>query len=260
MSLGSGFSSIAARRTLTGMSAAPSPTALTNSRPLTLAIVNDHELIARGVAAMLEPFKDTIQVVELDLDVPVTRAVDIALYDTFTRTSLGSDDLDDLCENPHVGRVVLYTWLLTEELVASALRRGVHSALHKSLDAAALVEALIAVQERRIEVIPFVEEPALASNSWPGRDQGLTARESEIIALVTNGLSNNEIAERTYLSINSVKSYIRTAYRTMGVTSRSRAILWGIDHGMAPTRMRVLLPATGTNAPSTELAPSTETA
>lgn len=40
------------------------------------------------------------------------------------------------------------------------------------------------------------------------------------------GLSNIEIAERTYLSINPVKSYIRPARRTMGVASRSRAILW----------------------------------
>lgn len=223
------------------MSAATSPAALPSGRPLTLAVVNDHELIVRGVAAMLEPFSDVIRVVELDLDVPVVKPVDIALYDTFTRTNLGSDDLDDLCENPHIGRVVLYTWTLTEELVASALRRGVHSALHKSLDAQGLVRALTTIEERSIEVIPFVEDPSLASNSWPGRDLGLTPRESEIIALVTAGLSNNEIAERTYLSINSVKSYIRSAYRTMGVTSRSRAILWGIDHGMAPTRMRVFL-------------------
>jgi len=207
-----------------------------------LAVVNDHELIVRGVAAMLDPFKDLIQVVELDLDVPVTRPVDIALYDTFTRTNIGSDDLDDLCVNPNIGRVVLYTWMLTEELVASAQRRGVHAALHKSLDAHGLVRALTTLEEQHLEVIPFVEEPNPASNSWPGRDLGLTARESEIIALVTNGLSNNEIAERTYLSINSVKTYIRSAYRTMGVTNRSRAILWGIDHGMAPTRMRVLLP------------------
>lgn len=191
---------------------------------------------------MLEPFSDVIEVVELDLDLPVTRPVDIALYDTFTRTNLGSDDLDDLCESPHVGRVVLYTWHLSEELVASALSRGVHAALHKSLDAEGLVKALTSLQEQHLDVIPFAEDPSLASNSWPGRDLGLTAREAEIIALVTSGLSNNEIAERTYLSINSVKTYIRSAYRTMGVTSRSRAILWGIDHGMAPTRMRVLAP------------------
>jgi DNA-binding CsgD family transcriptional regulator len=40
------------------------------------------------------------------------------------------------------------------------------------------------------------------------------------------------------LSINSIKSYIRSAYRKIGVTSRSRAILWGIDHGFQPDRSR----------------------
>ncbi|MEO7268539.1 MAG: response regulator transcription factor [Knoellia sp.] len=229
-------------------------------RPLTVALVNDHELIVRGIAAMLEPFSDLVEVVELDLDLPVSRAVDIALYDTFTRTSLHSDDLDDLCNNPDIGRVVLYTWLLTEDLVASALARGVHAALHKSLDAEALVRALTEVRDAHLEVIPYAEEPSVASNSWPGREEGLTPREAEIIALVTAGLSNNEIAERTYLSINSVKSYIRSAYRTMDVTSRSRAILWGIDHGMAPTRRRVLLPTGDGGAGDVALAQAQGTA
>lgn len=225
------------------MTAAPPEKASSSTNaPLTLALVNDHELIVRGVAAMLKPFEDAIQVVELDLDLPVVSPVDIALYDTFTCANLGSDDLDDLCQNPSIGRVVLYAWQLSEELVDSALARGVHSALSKSLDAEALVAGLLAAHERAIEPIPADDNPRVASDVWPGRDDGLTPRESEIIALVTAGLSNNEIAERTYLSINSVKSYIRSAYRTMDVTSRSKAVLWGIDHGMAPTRMRVVLP------------------
>lgn len=44
-----------------------------------------------------------------------------------------------------------------------------------------------------------------------------------------------------FVSINSIKSYIRAAYRTMGVTSRSQAVLWGVEHGLAPERVRVLL-------------------
>ena len=45
---------------------------------------------------------------------------------------------------------------------------------------------------------------------WPGRREGLTDRESEILALITQGKSNAEVAELTYLSPNTVKSYIRT--------------------------------------------------
>ena len=66
--------------------------------------------------------------------------------------------------------------------------------------------------------------------------QGLTAREAEIIALITQGLSNQEIAERSYLSINSVKTYIRTAYRKMGVTGARRRCCGGSSTASSPTR------------------------
>ena len=66
---------------------------------------------------------------------------------------------------------------------------------------------------------------------WPGREEGLTEREAEIIALITQGKSNDEIAAVSYLSKNSIKSYIRSAYRKIGVTSRTQAVLWGVDHG-----------------------------
>ena len=63
--------------------------------------------------------------------------------------------------------------------------------------------------------------------------------ESEVLSLITQGYSNNDIVETTMLSINSIKSYIRSAYRKIGVTSRSRAILWGIDHGFQPSTSRM---------------------
>lgn len=68
----------------------------------------------------------------------------------------------------------------------------------------------------------------------PGKAQGLTHREGEMVTLITQGRSNQLIDEQTFLSINSVKSYIRTAYRTMGFTSRSQAVPWGAQHGLGP--------------------------
>ena len=77
---------------------------------------------------------------------------------------------------------------------------------------------------------------------WPGRDRGLSAREAEVIALITQGLGNDEIADRIYTSINTVKTYIRTAYRKIGVNSRTRAVLWGVDHGFRPDTIRARAP------------------
>ena len=62
---------------------------------------------------------------------------------------------------------------------------------------------------------------------------GLTPRELQVLTLIASGCSNRQIVESTHLSINSVKSYVRSAYRKIGVSSRPRAILWGIAQGLS---------------------------
>jgi DNA-binding CsgD family transcriptional regulator len=83
--------------------------------------------------------------------------------------------------------------------------------------------------------------PKAVSGDWPGREEGLTQREAEILALITQGLSNADIGDRTRLSPNSIKTHIRSCYRRIGATSRSQAILWGIGHGFYPDRERIPL-------------------
>ena len=60
----------------------------------------------------------------------------------------------------------------------------------------------------------------------------LTARERETLAHIATGKSNDEIARQMEISLNSVKSYIRSAYRKLGVTRRSQAVIWGFQHGL----------------------------
>jgi DNA-binding CsgD family transcriptional regulator len=66
-----------------------------------------------------------------------------------------------------------------------------------------------------------------------GLEQGsLTARERETLAHIAMGSSNYEIARDMGLSVNSVKSYIRGAYRKIGAQTRSQAVLWTVAHGV----------------------------
>ena len=81
----------------------------------------------------------------------------------------------------------------------------------------------------------------VVGGDWPGREEGLTQREAEILALITQGLSNLEIADITHLSINSVKTFIRSCYRRIGAANRPQAILWGVEHGFRPDRARIRL-------------------
>jgi two-component system, NarL family, response regulator LiaR len=204
-----------------------------DGRAVRVAVVNDYELIVVGVAALLEPYRDRIQVVELDSKVEVVSDVDVILYDTFGLVQGSAVDVDSLVRRCDA-QVVVYSWNLAPELVEKTLQRGVAGYLSKGLDAEALVAAIEAVHRGK-RVRPRPQDPTERdAGSWPGRDEGLTMREAEIIALITQGLSNQEIADRSYLSINSVKTYIRTAYRKMGVARRSQAVLWGIQHGFEP--------------------------
>jgi DNA-binding NarL/FixJ family response regulator len=205
-----------------------------------LAIIDDYEVVVRGLAFMLEPYRDEIEVVELDTQLPVQKPVDIALYDTFAQAQGNGKAVADLVRDPQVGRVVVYSWNIEDRLVEGALETGAAAYLSKSLSAEELVAALKDVQSG-VQVVPSAATNGApdAAGDWPGREHGLTAREAEVIALITQGLSNAEIAERASLSINSVKSYIRTSYRKMGVTSRTNAVLWGLDHGFNPGRMRI---------------------
>ncbi len=79
--------------------------------------------------------------------------------------------------------------------------------------------------------------------AWPGRSHGLSQREAEMICWISRGLTNDEIARVTYLSPNSVKSSVRSAYRKIGVTRRAQAVLWGVAHDMCPEQLPPRLPS-----------------
>jgi DNA-binding NarL/FixJ family response regulator len=64
------------------------------------------------------------------------------------------------------------------------------------------------------------------------RELLLSQRETEVVKLVAAGLSNQDIADRLYLSTNTIKTYIRSSYRKIGVTSRSQAVLWAVGNGI----------------------------
>jgi DNA-binding NarL/FixJ family response regulator len=134
--------------------------------------------------------------------------------------------------------VVIYSWSNDPRLIANTLALGVSGYLSKTLHAAELVEALRAVHAGEQHVSVDFELGGSEPGDWPGRAQGLTRREAEVIALITQGLSNAQIADRASLSINSVKTYIRQSYQKMGVGTRAQAVLWGVHNGFLPDRTR----------------------
>jgi NarL family two-component system response regulator LiaR len=210
----------------------------TAEEPVRVALKNDYEIVVRGLAHMFEPYRPRVQLVELNAGRPVAHRVDIVLYDTFAQVQGHQAEIRELMADDHADKVVLYSWNTQQELVAAALDRGASGYLSKALSASELVAALERIHAGDV-VVEAAPAPDTVPGDWPGRDAGLSAREAEVLALITQGLSNDLIARRTYLSANSVKSYIRSAYRKVGVTSRSQAVLWGVRNGFLPDVTRI---------------------
>ncbi len=213
---------------------------MTPPKPITVALVDDYDVVLAGVANMLYAYRDRVVVAELDANEGLDDPVDIALYDSFAQPESDHDEIQVLVDNPRAKQVVVYTWNFGTDLVADARRQGVSGYLSKTLPARDLVSALEAVHAGEIVVS---NPPARARNAtgldWPGRGEGLTDREAEILALITQGKSNAEVAKLTYLSPNTIKSYIRSTYRKIGATSRTQAVLWGVEHGFTPDHHRI---------------------
>lgn len=209
--------------------------------PITVALVNDYDVVLAGLARMLDHYRDRAVIVEIDANEPVEEVVDVVLYDSFAQPESDRDEVTTLVANPRSRRVVVYSWNLHPHLIENARRQGAHGYLSKTLSARELVAALEAVHagEVVISAPPPRRSRSAVGLDWPGRTEGLTDRESEVLALITQGMSNAEIAELTFLSPNTVKSYIRTVYRKIGVASRTQAVLWGVAHGFSPDRNRI---------------------
>jgi two-component system, NarL family, response regulator LiaR len=165
-----------------------------------------------------------VTVVRLTTDSGVDVEVDVVLYDTVGRLP-HDEKLHDVVGH-NKAKVIVYTWSSYPE--GAFFAEGAAACIHKGIPVRELVEVIEAVHEER-DLEPHDCNDA---ENWPGREHGLSARESEVLIFIADGLSNQEIAERLFLSINSVKTYIRTAYRKLGIERRSQAVRWVLEHGL----------------------------
>ncbi len=188
-----------------------------------IAVVDDHEIDVAGVSAVLGRFGDRVAVVAAD-----DPDVDVVLYGA-RELEGGHDTVLHALLRTSAATVIVLGWDLDGPQVLWAVACGAHGQLSKRLAGADLVRGIEQINHDRRDrerSLPHDGEchPAL-------RTAGLTPRELEVLSLIAQGLTNQEIADQSYISINSVKTYVRTAYRKIGVTRRSQAVSWGLRAG-----------------------------
>lgn len=185
----------------------------------------------------------TQQVVEVGLrtileqaDAPLTittRATpgaepDVVLFDVIHLREGDTTDLERWLKETAT-TVIAVDRTLRPELGIQARELGVEWGITLDITAEELVQLINEAVTGTLEDSDIAQEWDAAA--YLGQDAGLSRREADIIRLVVAGLSNQQIAEELYLSINSVKTYIRAAYRKIGASTRSQAVAWGIQRG-----------------------------
>ena len=211
------------------------------SQPLRIAIVDDYAVVVAGVASFFA--RERIEVVETGTSLPVISDVDIVLYDTFGQVQGEDLNLEDFVRDSGA-KVVVYSWNLHPDLIDQAILGGASGYLSKVLTGPVIVDALERIMAGETVILAGNDESSIGgAGDWPGRSVGLSPREAEVLALIARGLSNQEIADRAFVTLNSVKSYIRSAYRKIGVERRTQAVLWAVDNGFVQGQERLIDPA-----------------
>lgn len=193
-----------------------------SGEPIRVAVANDYELVVAGLSAMLEPYRDRVEVRDAFLvDDEVPDPVDIVLYDTFGRIDGTEEAINGLLASGKAKRVVIYTGVPRPAHASAALAAGAAGVLSKSRPATAVVDALerIHAGERVVD-----DGGGTQHAPWPGAGYGLTARQAEVVALLLQGMTNAEIAAALYVDVNTVKTHLRHIYKTLGAKSRSQVL------------------------------------
>ncbi len=194
------------------------------SRPLRVVVADNSHIVRTGVKALVasDPrftVGDTVGSGELLLRALEERPYDIAVVGwTFAGMS-GGDVLATLKRRRFDTRVVIYTGQTGPLVLRQAVLLGAWAFVSKSEDPAELLAAIAAVSKGRLSF------PYSAANCM-GRSplDEITVREFELLTLLSDGLSNAEIAMHWRISRNTVKYHLKNLYGKLGVNGRTTAV------------------------------------
>jgi DNA-binding NarL/FixJ family response regulator len=188
-------------------------------------------IVELGLRTMLERAQAPF---EIRTEGPPETQPDVVLYDVINLNEGSGDDLDLLLKHS-ISTVIAVNRTLKPDLGTRAREKGVEWAITLDISDDELVQVIQDAIAGTLDSDANVAEE-WDSSDYMGRSDGLSPRESEVLQLVVMGRSNQEIAQELYLSINSVKTYIRSTYRKIEATSRSQAILWAVRQGFLTER------------------------
>jgi DNA-binding NarL/FixJ family response regulator len=205
-------------------------------RRLRVLIADDHRLLLKAVRLWLEK-DDQIEVVaEADSGTKVLPLVgqtspDVLLLDIRMPGIDGLTVLERVRARYPDVRVAMLSALDDPGLIQATFDRGADGFILKHIDPADLAPAVRLAAEGETRFVQPIG-PAKNGKATAGQHRRLSDRELTILQALQSGLSNNEIAERLFITEQTVKFHLTNIYRKLGVNNRTEAVRYAFEHGL----------------------------
>jgi NarL family two-component system response regulator LiaR len=199
-------------------------------------IVDDHNMVRKGLVVLLEDFEDLLVVAEAgDGEYAVNlchRACpDVVLMDMIMPRMDGiaaTRAIREVCPNT---QVIALTSFSDEDHVQEALKAGAIGYLMKDVSGDELANAIRRAHKGDSTMSPEATQILIRATTRPpaiGHD--LTDRERDVLVLMIEGLNNREIGERLVISSSTVKNHVGSILSKLGATSRTQAVALAVEH------------------------------
>ena len=198
--------------------------------PIRVMIVDDHDMVRRGLRAFLIAQQDVELVGEASNGKEALVVCDqaqphVILMDLVMPEMSGAEAAREIRARCPQVQIIALTSFEDKELVQDALRAGAISYLLKNVSADELADAIRAAHAGRSTLAPEAAQALIETAAQPqGLGDDLTLREREVLALMVEGLTNPQIAERLVVSRSTAKAHVSNILSKLGVSNRAEAI------------------------------------
>ena len=196
-------------------------------------VVDDHDMVRRGLAAYFKTHPDLILVGEASdgleaLEVCQSQHPDVILMDLIMPGMGGIEATRRIRElHPDI-QVIALTSFQDKDLVQEAIQVGAISYLLKNVSGDDLADAVRSANSGHGTLSPEVTRDFIMSAQKPKLGDDLTPREREVLALLVEGLTNPEIAERLSISRATATAHVSHILSKLGVSNRAEAIVLAV--------------------------------
>ncbi|MFF4605050.1 response regulator [Streptomyces sp. NPDC001339] len=204
--------------------------------PIRLLLADDHPVVRAGLRAVLETEPDfevvaDVATAERAVELTAESTIDVVLMDLqFGGRMLGSQATAAITARPGAPRVLVLTTYDTDADILAAIEAGATGYLLKDAPPEELAAAVRTAAAGKSALAPTVALRLMDRMRTPAT--ALSRRETEVLQLVADGLSNAAISKRLFLSQATVKSHLVHIYSKLGVDSRTAAVATATAQGL----------------------------